>query len=145
MKIMKMKGKKNNMAINKVILTGRLTKDAELRATATGTEVTSFTVAVDGFSKEANNTSFINCVAWNHAAKFITTYCKKGSLVAVEGRLQTRTYDKRDGSKATVTEVVVERVENYSPKENVQDEQENVTAAPVVENDNPFSDDDLPF
>lgn len=134
------------MAINKVILTGRLTKDAELRATASGADVTSFTLAVDGFSKEQNNTSFINCVAWNNQAKFITTYCKKGALVAIEGRLQTRNFDRRDGSKATATEVIVERVENYSPKENTQVESVNQSAAAVVTNDNPFADDnDLPF
>lgn len=131
------------MAINKVILTGRLTKDAELRATATGTDVTSFTIAVDGFQ---NNTNFINCVAWNQQAKFITTYCKKGSLVAIEGRLQTRNFDRRDGSKATATEVIVERVENYSPKENTQVESVNQNIVEAVINDNPFADDnDLPF
>ena len=131
------------MAINKVILTGRLTKDAELRATATGTDVTSFTLAVDGFQ---NNTNFINCVAWNQQAKFITTYCKKGSLVALEGRLQTRNFDRRDGSKATATEVIVERVENYSPKENTQVESANQNTVEAVINDNPFADDnDLPF
>lgn len=134
------------MAINKVILTGRLTKDAELRATASGADVTSFTLAVDGFSKEQNNTSFINCVAWNNQAKFITTYCKKGALVAIEGRLQTRNFDRRDGSKATATEVIVERVENYSPKENTQVESVSQNTVEAVINDNPFADDnDLPF
>ena len=131
------------MSINKVILTGRLTKDADLRATAAGTDVTSFTVAVDGLN---DNTNFINCVAWNHQAKFITTYCKKGSLVALEGRLQTRNFDRKDGSKATATEVVVERVENYTPKANTETASANQNTAPVV-NDNPFADDDydLPF
>ena len=133
------------MAINRVVLTGRLTKDAELKATFTGNDVTSFTLAVDGFNKEQNNTNFINCVAWNQQAKFITTYCKKGSLVAIEGRLQTRNFDRKDGTKATATEVVVDRVENYSPKEYTQAESVNQNAAPVV-NDNPFADDnDLPF
>lgn len=133
------------MAINRVVLTGRLTKDAELKATFTGNDVTSFTLAVDGFNKEQNNTNFINCVAWNQQAKFITTYCKKGSLVAIEGRLQTRNFDRKDGTKATATEVVVDRVENYSPKEYTQAESVNQNPAPVV-NDNPFADDnDLPF
>ena len=132
------------MAINNIVLTGRLTKDAELRSTASGNEVTSFTVAVDGINKDSTN--FIKCVAWNQAAKFITTYCKKGSLVAIEGRLQTRSYDRRDGSKASVTEVVVERVENYSPKEAANEAPANHVAAPVVPNDNPFADEnDLPF
>lgn len=131
------------MAINKVVLTGRLTKDAELRSTASSNDVTSFTVAVDGINKDSTN--FINCVAWNTQAKFITTYCKKGSLVAIDGRLQTRNFDRRDGSKATVTEVIVERVENYSPKENTQEEQVFNNEAPVVANDNPFEDSELPF
>ena len=130
------------MAINKVVLTGRLTKDAELRSTASGNDVTSFTVAVDGINKDSTN--FINCVAWNTQAKFITTYCKKGTLVAIDGRLQTRNFDRRDGSKATVTEVVVERVENYSPKDNTPEEQVLPEATPVV-NDNPFEDSELPF
>lgn len=131
------------MSINKAILTGRLTKDADLRSTPTGTEVTSFTLAVDGLK---DNTNFINCVAWNNQAKFITTYCKKGSLVAIEGRLQTRNYDRKDGTKATATEVIVERVENYTPKANTEAASANQNTTPVV-NDNPFADDDydLPF
>ena len=132
------------MAINKVVLTGRLTKDAELRSTASGNDVTSFTVAVDGINKDSTN--FITCVAWNQAAKFVTTYCKKGSLVAIDGRLQTRSFDRKDGTKASVTEVVVERVENYSPKEVVDESPADHVAAPVVKRDNPFADeDDLPF
>lgn len=131
------------MSLNKAILTGRLTKDADLRSTPTGTEVTSFTLAVDGLK---DNTNFINCVAWNNQAKFITTYCKKGSLVAIEGRLQTRNYDRKDGTKATATEVIVERVENYTPKANTEAASANQNTTPVV-NDNPFADDDydLPF
>lgn len=142
------------MSINKVILTGRLTKDVELRATPSGANVASFTVAVDGFGRDQNNNpvnqaSFINCVAWNTQAKFISTYCKKGSLVALEGRLQTRSYDRKDGTKAYVTEVVTERVENLSPKDNssapanenngysINNEEDNQTLS--------YSDDDLPF
>lgn len=138
------------MSINRVVLTGRLTRDVELRATTSGTNVASFTVAVDGFAKDANNqtvnqASFINCVAWNQTAKFVTTYCKKGSLVAIEGRLQSRSYDRKDGSKAYVTEVVADRLENLSPKDNsVTDE----TGLSIEEEDRQnlsYSDDDLPF
>ena len=142
------------MSINRVVLTGRLTKDVELRATPSGANVASFTVAVDGFGRDQNNNpvnqaSFINCVAWNTQAKFISTYCKKGSLVALEGRLQTRSYDRKDGTKAYVTEVVTERVENLSPKDNssapanenngysINNEEDNQTLS--------YSDDDLPF
>ena len=140
------------MSINRVVLTGRLTKDVELRATPSGANVASFTVAVDGFGRDQNNNpvsqaSFINCVAWNTQAKFISTYCKKGTLVALEGRLQTRSYDRKDGTKAYVTEVITERVENLSPRDNAAPANE-VNGYAINEDDNQtlsYSDDDLPF
>lgn len=137
------------MSINRVVLTGRLTKDVELRATASGNNVASFTVAVDGFAKDQNNNtvpqaSFINCVAWGQSAKFVTTYCKKGTLVALEGRLQSRSYDGKNG-KVYVTEVVVDRIENLSPKDN-KDSDENEGLSIDDENQSlSYSDDDLPF
>ena len=137
------------MSINRVVLTGRLTRDVELKATSTGNNVASFTVAVDGFTKDQNGetiSSFINCVAWSNTAKFVSTYCKKGSLVALEGRLQSRSYDRKDGTKAYVTEVIVDRIENLSPKDAA------TTSAnegfSIQENENQplsYSDDDLPF
>ena len=145
------------MSINRVVLTGRLTRDVELRATPSGANVASFTIAVDGFTKDQNNAtvnqaSFINCVAWNQSAKFVSQYCKKGTLVAVEGRLQSRSYDRKDGTKAYVTEVVVDRVENLSPKDSnsVQDSENNNSFSidDTDENENQelsYSDDDLPF
>ena len=140
------------MSINKVILTGRLTKDVELRATPSGANVASFTVAVDGFGRDQNNNpvnqaSFINCVAWNTQAKFISTYCKKGSLVALEGRLQTRSYDRKDGTKAYVTEVIADRVENLSPRDNTTANENNGYAINESEDNQTlsYSDDDLPF
>ena len=141
------------MSINRVVLTGRLTKDVELRATPSGANVASFTVAVDGFGRDQNNNpvnqaSFINCVAWNTQAKFISTYCKKGSLVALEGRLQTRSYDRKDGTKAYVTEVITERVENLSPRDNASAPANETNGYSINEEDNQtlsYSDDDLPF
>ncbi len=148
------------MSINRVVLTGRLTKDVELRVTASSVNVASFTVAVDGFTKDQNNNtvnqaSFISCVAWNQSAKFLSTYCKKGSMVALEGRLQTRSYDRRDGTKAYVTEVVVDRVENLSPRDNTNAAVSNDNAGFSINSNNveneednqplSYSDDDLPF
>ena len=140
------------MSINRVVLTGRLTKDVELRATPSGNNVASFTVAVDGFGRDQNNNpvnqaSFINCVAWNTQAKFISTYCKKGSLVALEGRLQTRSYDRKDGTKAYVTEVIADRVENLSPRDNTTANENNGYAINEAEDNQTlsYSDDDLPF
>lgn len=143
------------MSINRVVLTGRLTKDVELRATPSGANVTSFTVAVDGYGRDQNNNpinqaSFISCVAWNQSAKFLSTYCKKGSLVALEGRLQTRSYDRKDGTKAYVTEVVVDRIENLSPRDGNNDNSDNgfaINDTSDSENNQTlsYSDDDLPF
>lgn len=137
------------MSINRVVLTGRLTRDVELKATSTGNNVASFTVAVDGFTKDQNGetiSSFINCVAWSNSAKFVSTYCKKGSLVALEGRLQSRSYDRKDGTKAYVTEVIVDRIENLSPKDTTGANANEGFS--IQENDNQalsYSDDDLPF
>ncbi len=143
------------MSINRVVLTGRLTRDVELRATTSGANVASFTIAVDNnYSKDQNNNaanqaSFISCVAWNNSAKFVSTYCKKGSLVAVEGRIQTRSYDRKDGTKAYVTEVIVDRVENLSPRDNnnVVNDDSNGFSMNDSEDNNAlsYSDDDLPF
>ena len=137
------------MSINRVVLTGRLTRDVELKATSTGNNGASFTVAVDGFTKDQNGetiSSFINCVAWSNSAKFVSTYCKKGSLVALEGRLQSRSYDRKDGTKAYVTEVIVDRIENLSPKDTTGTNANEGFS--IQENDNQalsYSDDDLPF
>ena len=88
--------------INRVILVGRLTRDVEVRRTTSGLSVAQFTVACDRrFSRQDNNggqnADFINCVAWRQTADFLGTYAKKGNLVGVEGRIQTRTYDDKDG------------------------------------------------
>ena len=89
------------MTINSTVLVGRLTRDVELRATTSGQDVASFTIAVDG-NGTAAQTLFMNCTAWGNQAKFISTYCKKGFLIGVEGRLQQRSYDRKDGTKATI-------------------------------------------
>lgn len=99
--------------LNKVVIMGRFTKDAELRSTGTGTSVTSFTLATDSDFKGQNGereTYFINCVAWRGTAEFICKYFKKGSLAVVEGRLETRPYDDAEGKKRTATEVVVNNI-----------------------------------
>ncbi len=101
--------------LNKVILIGRTTKDVDLRKTSSGTAVATFTLAVDNrfVQKDGQNTAdFISCVAWNSTAEFMNNYVKKGSLVAVEGRIQTRNYDNKDGNRVYVTEVVVETLKS---------------------------------
>ena len=108
--------------INRVILVGRLTKDPVLRKTGTGASVTSFTVACDRRSKQEGQPTadFINCVAWNKVADNTAKYTHKGSLIGVEGRLQTRSYDGKDGKKVFITEVLVESVQFLDTKSNTQ-------------------------
>lgn len=99
--------------MNKVILIGRLTKDPELRTIASGNATTSFTIAVNRNFTNQNGereADFINCVAWRKQAENVAKYCTKGSQVAVEGRIQTRSYDAQDGTKRYVTEVVADNV-----------------------------------
>ena len=132
------------MGINKVVLIGRLTKDVELRATPNGSEVCCFSLAVEDYNGKENVAYFIGCVAWNQTAKFVTTYCKKGALIAVDGKLQTRSYDRNDGTKVYVTEVVCASVQLLQSKS----KEEQPHTPDVKEDDNilPFENDDfLPF
>ena len=96
--------------INRVVLTGRLTRDIELRRTQSGAAVASFTLAVDrSFKREGQpEADFINCVAWNRSAETMAQYLHKGSLIGVDGRIQTRNYDNQQGQRVYVTEVNVQ-------------------------------------
>lgn len=97
--------------INRVVLVGRITKDAETKKTQSGLSVCSFSVAVD----RKDGTDFIDCVAWRQAADFMGQFVKKGDLIAVDGRLQTRTWE-RDGHKNKATEVIADSVRRLTPK-----------------------------
>ena len=98
---------------NKVILIGRTTKEVELRRTSSGTAVSTFTLAVDNrfvLKDGKPSTDFISCVAWANTAETMEKYVRKGALIAVEGRIQTRNYDNKDGNRVYITEVVVENM-----------------------------------
>lgn len=99
--------------MNKAILIGRLTKDPELRTTPTGRNVCQFSVAVSRNFTNANGESeadFINCVVWDKQAENLVKYQKKGNQIAVEGRIQTRNYDDKDGKKVYVTEILASNI-----------------------------------
>ena len=99
--------------LNKTILMGRLTRDPEMRSTQSGTPVVSFTLAVDrDFSPkgEEKQTDFIDIVAWRGTAEFVSKWFRKGQLVAVAGRLQSRKWEDRDGNKRVSFEVVADEV-----------------------------------
>lgn len=104
--------------MNKIMLIGRLTKDPELRYTQSGTAVASFTLAVNRkYNKDREQEAdFISCVAWQKAAEFVANYFTKGKQMALEGRLQVRTYDDNEGQRRWVTEVIAEQIEFVGSK-----------------------------
>lgn len=103
---------------NLVVLTGRLTADPELKTTANGIPVTTFSIAVNRNYRagEQQQTDFINIVAWRQRAEFITKYFKKGSLIGIEGSIQTRRYQDKDGNNRTIFEVVVNNAQFVESK-----------------------------
>ena len=136
--------------INRVVLVGRLTRDPELRRTGNGTAVTSFTLAIDNRLKDANGqytTSFIPCVVWNQQAENCVRFIHKGSLVGIEGRLNQRTYQNKEGNNVQVIEVMCDSVQYLDPKKQEEPSQEAPT--PTVETSKTKNvdvpDDDLPF
>lgn len=102
------------MALNHIVLMGRLTRDPELRRTQNGISVTSFTLAVDrdfsGRDGGQKETDFIDCIAWRNTAEAVSNYLAKGRQAVVSGRLQVRTWKDKDGSTRKATEVVAENV-----------------------------------
>ena len=104
------------MAMNHSTIMGRLVGDPEMRRTQSGKAVVSFTIACDKPGKD-NGASFIPCVAWEKTGEFIDKYFIKGSPIAVEGRLESRQYETRDGQKRTALEVVVSQAHFCGKKE----------------------------
>ncbi|MCL2816957.1 MAG: single-stranded DNA-binding protein [Clostridiales bacterium] len=132
--------------LNRIILIGRLTKDPELRYTPSGAAVASFSLAVDRNFKSASGereTDFINIVAWRQLGEHCSKYLSKGKLAAVEGRLQIRSYEAKDGQKRQAAEVVADDVRFLSPKEGGGGAY--APAAPENDGDMLLTDDDVPF
>ncbi len=98
--------------LNKAILVGRLTADPELRQTPNGISVVSFSVAINRpYSRGGERqTDFINIVAWRQTAEFISKYFRKGNMIAIDGTIQTRNYEDKNGNKRTAVEVLAENV-----------------------------------
>lgn len=102
--------------LNVIAVMGRLARDPELRQTTTGKSVASFTIACDRGRKDANGqkqTDWLNVVSWDKTAEFVCRYFRKGSLVVVDGRLQSRSYQDKDGNNRTAVEIVAQNV-NFS-------------------------------
>lgn len=136
--------------MNKVMLTGRLTKDPEFTTTANGISFCKFSLAVDRkFTNEngEKEADFINIVAWRGLAENCNKYLRKGNKVGIVGSIQTRTYDAQDGSKRYATEVIAEDVEFLSPKteNDGKPKTESQEKQEIMQKFEPIDDDNLPF
>ncbi|MFW7373934.1 single-stranded DNA-binding protein [Vagococcus fluvialis] len=151
--------------INQVVLVGRLTKDADLRYTSGGQAVATFNLAVNrNFTNQSGEreADFINCVIWRKPAETLANYAKKGTLIGVVGRIQTRNYENQQGQKVYVTEVVCDNFQLLEPKKDnqqqnnqsfQQDSMPGMDKRGFNDNSDPFgsssqidiSNDDLPF
>jgi len=140
--------------INRVVVVGRLTKNPELRKSASGNSFASFTVAVDNRTKpgEQKTASFLNCVAFGNTADNLAKYTRKGSLIGVEGRLQQRNYETKDGRKGSSLDILTDMIQFLDSKGSGPGANTDPTPPPEVEkqdNKNLESidivDDDLPF
>lgn len=138
-------------ALNRVILVGRIVRDPELKRTASGTSVTSFTIAIDNPTKAGSEktTSFIPCTSWNKTAENVAKYCSKGTLVGIDGRLNQRSYEDKNGNKHSIVDVIAETVQFLEKKGNNGEEGDNDTdmidSDVVAQEGIDASDDELPF
>ena len=137
--------------INNVVLVGRLTHDPELRYTPSNVAVATFSLAVNRNFKNQSGVyeaDFISCIMWRQQAENFANWLKKGALVGITGRIQTRSYDNQQGQRVYVTEVVAESFQILEKKDNAANNasMEN-QIPPSFEKTNPMdiSDDDLPF
>ncbi|MBU6080046.1 MULTISPECIES: single-stranded DNA-binding protein [Allobacillus] len=159
--------------LNRVVLVGRLTRDPDLRYTPNGVAVANFNIAVNRpFSNQQGEreADFINCVAWRRQAENLANYMKKGSMIGVDGRIQTRNFEGQDGKRVYITEVMAESIQFLETKgssgqsgqgstmanssNNNQNFQRQTQEQSAPKSNNPFeregepvdlSDDDLPF
>ena len=135
--------------LNCAIIMGRLVADPELRTTQSGLSVTSFTVAVDrSYVKpgEERQTDFIDVVAWRQTAEFVTKFFRKGSMIAVQGSIQVRPYEDKNGNKRKAVEIVADSV-NFTGEKKADGQDAPTHSAPATSTyaDNETDDDELPF
>lgn len=131
--------------LNVTVLMGRLVADPELRHTQSDISVTSFTIAVDRSYQKAGadrQADFIDIVAWRSTAEFVCKYFSKGQLVGVQGSIQTRSYQDKDGNKRKAFEIVADEV-HFAEKK--KEQQSSTATASGYDAPPPVSDDDLPF
>ncbi|MFB2004319.1 single-stranded DNA-binding protein [Staphylococcus aureus] len=142
--------------LNRVVLVGRLTKDPEFRTTQNGVSVATFTLAVNRNFKNKNGeqqADFINVVVFRQQAENVNNYLSKGNLASVDGRIQSRSYENKEGQRVYVTEVLADSVQFLEPKNNQSNNQPQQQSGQAQSGNNPFNNDnnvnidndDLPF
>lgn len=137
--------------INNVTLVGRLTRDPELKYTPSNIATTTFNLAVNRNFKGANGereADFINCMIWRKQAELFAEWCKKGNLVGITGRIQTRSYENQQGQRVYVTEVVADTFQLLKKRDNSANQsniEEQMPASFGATNPLDISDKDLPF
>ncbi len=139
--------------MNRCVLVGRIVRDPELKRTNSGAAVTSFTIAIDNPTRTGTEktASFIPCTCWNKTAENVAKYCTKGSLIGVDGRLNQRSYEDRNGGKRSVVEVIAESVQFLERKGDVDsvadssDLLDNGSDSTVAHEGIDASEDDMPF
>ena len=120
--------------MNRTFLVGRLTQDPELRTTPNGIATTRITVAINRVPNANGEriTDFINVVVWRRQAENVSKYCSKGSLVGIDGRIQSRSYDAQDGTRRYVTEVVADNITFLGSSKNVGTSSMTYNSEPVL-------------
>ena len=142
--------------INNVTLVGRLTKDVELKYTPANQAVAQFTLAVNRTFKNANGereSDFINCVIWRKSAENFANFVKKGALIGITGRIQTRNYENQQGQRVYITEVIAENFQMLESRSQQQGQQQGQATQQQAKQPDPFAggtpmnlnSDDLPF
>lgn len=135
--------------INTVVLMGRLVAAPELRQTTNGTSVTAFTLAVDRKFSKDKTVDWIDCVAWQNTAEFICKYFGKGSMIALTGSIQTRTYEDKNGNKRKAVEVVADGASFCGAKKDSAEQNIRAAAGLDISADDDFTEiptsDELPF
>lgn len=129
--------------LNRVFLMGRLTADPEIRQTPSGIYVATFKIAVDRTYSKEKQADFLPAVAWRNTAEFVSRYFSKGKMIIVEGSVQSRNYEDKNGQKRTAIEVVAQNVQFGEPKRKDSPQPQSVDVEPDVEPD--LDSDDLPF
>ena len=136
--------------MNSIILTGNITKDPELRKTSGGTSVVSATVAVNRTFKDKDGNKqvdYIDFVAWDKKAEYLSSFCRKGDRLELKGRLVSRKYEDRDGNQRTAWEVIVEDITSFNTSKEPREEAKKQPSTPqeIYDDGIDVVSDDLPF